>query len=300
MSPKTYLIGYTQVDFDGLMSYLKDTDQEAFGDVFEEATKNGISSGQALCSFYAKLCYKSLVTGKNANITGVRDIESNITGCFDTGHGSVFEHCWLNFITTDCSRIFTHELVRHRVGTAFSQTSGRYVALDEIKMVLPPELQTGEEVTDRLIQNTISDLGTRTVDSVKYLRELLIERGDVCPECEGDVQNYIETTVPIPDTCPECQGVGRVPIKDFTRKKKITSAIRRFAPNGQVNEIGWSCNIRSLRHMLEMRTSRHAEWEIRVVFNQVSDIIEERFPLMLYGGKCTTVDGLKEWTGLKV
>jgi thymidylate synthase (FAD) len=77
-------------------------------------------------------------------------------------------------------------------------------------------------------------------------------------------------------------------IKDFAIKKKITSAMRRILPNGQANEIGFSLNLRSLRHLIELRTSLHAEWEIRLVFNQVFDLINEKYPAMF-------ADVEKEW-----
>lgn len=254
-TPKTFLVGITQPNLDGLAEYLQYTDQLDF---MEELKVASASLG-AIClvSFYAKLCYKSLVLGKNANVSRVRDVEENLRSVIQSGHGSVFEHVWLNWVTTDCSRVFTHELVRHRVGTAFSQTSGRYVAIDSIDLVIPPELEA--------VADDCEALARSTAEQLRALREKLIKAG-----------------------------------MDFAQKKKITSAIRRLAPNGQTNEIGWSCNIRSLRHMIEMRTSRAAEWEIRVVFNKVANIVHDRWPLMLHGGQCSEVDGLNEWTGLKV
>lgn len=255
MQPKTFLVGFTSLDRVGLIDYLTATDNQEF---IRDVDASGLSGGECLCSFYAKLCYKSLTLGQNANVSRVRSIEDNLKSVFDSGHGSVFEHCWLNFVTTDCSRVFTHELVRHRVGTAFSQTSGRYVAIDKIDLVIPPDLEEGRAQLEAYAQVT--------ADLCKQLRDSLIK-----------------------------------PDADFATKKRITSAIRRLAPNGQTNEIGWSCNIRSLRHMIEMRTSRHAEWEIRVVFNQVADIVLSRWPLMLYGHRVEdTGDGLKEYTNLKV
>ena len=87
---------------------------------------------------------------------------------------------------------------------------------------------------------------------------------------------------------------------DFATKKWWTSQLRRIMPSGQTNEIGWSANIRTLRHLIEMRTSRHAEWEIRVVFNQVADIIKKKCPLILYGSNEEVVDDLVEYTNLHV
>lgn len=255
VEPKTFLIGVTGI-LSGLKEYLEYSNNTEFLDTLNQAKLEGLSDGEILCSFYAKLCYKSLTLGKNQNVTKIRDIESNLMGCFDSGHGSVFEHCLLNFITTDCSRVFTHELVRHRVGTAYSQTSGRYVAIDNIDFIVDPLL-----IEDPECDNAIREHIIATENLAKLLRNKLIKEGD-----------------------------------PFDKKKKVTSAIRRIAPNGQANEIGFSLNIRTLRQTLVARTSVHAEWEIRKIFNQISDIVEEKWPLMLYGlNKTDTKDGLFEW-----
>jgi thymidylate synthase (FAD) len=258
--PRTFLIGYTQPDMQGLREYLAYTKQMEFLEDFDNAVQQGVHPGMALCSFYAKLCYRSLVEGKNSNITKIREIEANLKGTFDSHHGSVFEHCWFNFVTTDCSRVFTHELVRHRVGTAFSQTSGRYCTVEDAMLVLPEELEdAGIAAEMRIVLGGIK----RSV--AKWRKQLGLDEE-----------------------------------KDFTRKKRLTSALRRIMPNGATNEIGWSVNIRSLRHILTLRSNRHAEWEIRSVMHDVGTIIEERIPLLLYGGSVETVEGFKEYTNLQI
>lgn len=261
IAPKTYLIGETKVDWDGMKEYLKDTDQLAFMDDCAAARDNDDLSGlEMLCSFYAKLCYSALVAdGRNPNVSKVRSIRKNIEACHEHGHGSVFEHAMLNFVTTDCSRVFTHELVRHRVGTAFSQTSGRYVRLDHI----------------------------RIVDGDPLLEPV---REDVEAFCREVEVAYCEIAVQL--------GISEV--TDMTMKKKLTSALRRIAPQGIVNEIGWSVNIRTVRHLVMMRTSRHAEWEIRKVFHDVFEIVRARFPTVFGGCNVELVDGLWEVTGLKM
>lgn len=275
-TPKTFLIGFTDVNRKGLADYLRHTDQMEFYNQFCRATERGIAPGEALCSFYAKLCYKSLVLGKNDNVKAVRDIQDNITGCFDVGHGSVFEHVWLNFVTTDCSRVFTHELVRHRVGTAFSQTSGRYVSVQDAELVLPPEM---EEVK----------MESRPSFTVVGGRDK-ISLGDLYREKLEELKQLV--------------AAGRKALdldnKPMAERKWWTSQLRRIMPAGQTNEIGWSANVRALRHLIEMRTSRHAEWEIRLVFNQVAELVQKRWPLMLYGAKTETHDGMLEYTELKV
>jgi thymidylate synthase (FAD) len=260
VEPKVFLVGYTDIDEPGLVNYLKHTNQTEFLEFYQEAVSSGIQPGMVLCSFYAKLCYKSLVLGENLNVNKIRDIESNIESCFDTGHGSIFEHCGLNFVCTNVSRVFTHELVRHRVGTAFSQTSGRYVAIDELDMVIDPILNPVNERMRRI--------GEYLEKELQEMREELFD--------------YYE--------------VGN----NFNKKKKITSAIRRWAPNGQANEIGVTLNVRALRHTIELRTNRHAEWEIRYVFAQIADIILDKWPHILLNHEVEEVDGLPEYTNIKV
>ena len=83
-------------------------------------------------------------------------------------------------------------------------------------------------------------------------------------------------------------------------KKKLTSYLRRNLPNGQANEIGVTLNIRALRHLVQMRTSRHAEWEIRLVFGQIYDLVKAKFPLIFHGAKETKIGGLVEISGMKM
>ena len=61
-----------------------------------------------------------------------------------------------------------------------------------------------------------------------------------------------------------------------------------------------SFNIRAIRHMVMMRTSRHAEWEIRKVFSDVYKAIKEDYPMVFYGAKETEVNGILEITGMNM
>lgn len=256
VQPRVFLIGETKVDIVAVKEYLAYTNNlEFLPDFYQSLGQDG---NIALCSLYAKLCYKSLTVGQNANITSTRDCKSNIENCFDHGHLSVFEHVQLNFVVTDCSRIYCHEQVRHRVGTAFSQTSGRYVRLDEIDLVFDPILSPVEE--------DIKDL-------IFYIE-----------------QKYTEMV----------KKLGLDAEKSFDRKKKLTSALRRIAPNGQSNEMGFSVNLRALRHMVMLRTNRGAEWEIRLVFNQIYNLVKEKCPLIFYGAKEELVEGQIEVTGMNM
>jgi thymidylate synthase ThyX len=64
----------------------------------------------------------------------------------------------------------------------------------------------------------------------------------------------------------------------FSMKKKITSLLRRIAPCGILTTIGWTANFRTLRHVIPLRTSVHAETEIREVFDHVAYRMKAMYP----------------------
>ena len=61
------------------------------------------------------------------NRTKNADAQKYIDNILKSGHGSVLEHAQYSFLLYGVGRDFTHELVRHRTGVAFSQVSQRYV-----------------------------------------------------------------------------------------------------------------------------------------------------------------------------
>ncbi len=64
----------------------------------------------------------------------------------------------------------------------------------------------------------------------------------------------------------------------FAVKKEITSALRRLAPIGLSTDILWTANVRTLRHVIEMRTAAGAEEELRLVFDQVAETMLAEAP----------------------
>lgn len=312
--PKVYRVGYTTIDREGLIAYLRYTNNQEFLNDIQDAANQGLSDGEILCSFYAKLCYKSLTLGQNKNVSRVRDIPDNVKGIIDTSHGSVLEHASVNFICTDCSRVFTHELVRHRIGTAFAQTSGRYVRGDDLAVIFDPILKPVEHrflalanaIEDEYVTmcnlmglngraGLVKAMTTKVLDDPGTWRE--------APPTRDEVEEYIKVILagrPDPDLLEENSKLpGAKDKKVFDYKKQATSALRRLLPNGQANEIGFSINFRALRHIVQMRTAAGAEVEIRDVFAQVFHLVREKFPLIFYDAKVREVNGLTEVYGMR-
>jgi thymidylate synthase (FAD) len=64
----------------------------------------------------------------------------------------------------------------------------------------------------------------------------------------------------------------------FHVKKEVTSALRRLAPIGLSTDIVWTANVRTLRHVIEMRTAPGAEEELRLVFDRVARVMKDEAP----------------------
>ena len=303
VKPKVNWVGVTQLRREAVIDYLQSIDALEFLEDIKESLAQGFSEGECLVSLLGKLCYKSLKVGMNNNITRVRDIADNVTqGIIKSAHGSVLEHVWLSFIVSDCSRVFTHELVRHRL-CSFSQTSGRYVRLDRISCVWDDILDGCQSIfldaldaVERAVYLMECQKGLRVPNAARPN-----DRPDTCfaylptdgrswDDCHPDLRATYEASRWVPDMSSKLS---------FDYKKMVTSAIRRIAPNGIANEIGFSCNIRTLRHLLMLRTAPSSEWEIRYVFSEIYKLIRGHFPLFLCDAKERTVDGITQVYGMR-
>ena len=147
-SPSVFLIARPSIDVTAMRAYLEDVGGESWLDM-RLAEPDEPNQGELLAEFAGRICYRSWEPGLNANVTRIRtDREAYFANVLQSFHGSVLEHANYSFAFRQVSRVFTHELVRHRAGSAFSQESLRYVRLTEIGFRVPPAL---EPVRDQVI-----------------------------------------------------------------------------------------------------------------------------------------------------
>ena len=251
VEPQIFVIASTQVEQPGVDAFLKHIG-------FPNWKSDAPSDAERLTEIMGKACYDSWDVTANPNLTMVRTHnDSYIRNILDKGDGSVLEHAWVSFMFCDVSRVFTHELVRHRVGTAISQQSLRFVRLTGINWYAPMVVKETPEVME---------LYARTIEELSQLQRDLAEMFDL------DRDNK--------------RGLS------FDQKKKLTSTMRRLAPEGLATRIGWSCDMRTLRHVIEQRTAPWAEEEIRVVFGKVGHIARERWPNLFGDYEIEMVDDL--------
>ncbi|MEK6861386.1 MAG: FAD-dependent thymidylate synthase, partial [Nanoarchaeota archaeon] len=210
VEPKVFLIGESKVnhdELDKLLTHLKAANW----------TSDYPSDIELLLEVYGRACYKSFGTQLNPNITRVRKSNKTyLTNIIEKGDGSVLEHGVANFFFANVSRVFTHELVRHRVGTAISQESLRFVRLTDLDWYAPICIQESPEAMT---------IFTKTMEHLSLLQQEMSELFELDNKAS------------------------------FDEKKEITSAMRRIAPLGLATNIGWSCNMRTLRHVIEQRTA---------------------------------------------
>lgn len=235
VEPDVFLIGETKIREDELQRFLTYINAENW-------TTTECTDGEKLIEIMGRICYDSFVPGNNLNVSKVREgNETYLANILSSKHGSVLEHCLINFVFTDISKIFSEELVRHRVGTAISGESGRYVRRNELIMWVP---------------DTLKNLWPNSFVFFKNLMRVF----DWYIKYTNKYSKIDEENMP------------------FSRKKIITSALRRFLPIGKAATYGWSANFRTLRHVINMRTSPHAEEEMIFVFNKVAKLCIERYP----------------------
>lgn len=138
-SPVVIKIGETMVYSDALRKVMEQigVTQPSIDKLLE--TRG--SDGQALIEFAGRICYESYEPGLNPNVKKIRDSPSEyFANVISRGDGSLLEHGWVSFAILNASRVTTHEIVRHRVGTAISQESLRYVRPRDIKFWVPDEM----------------------------------------------------------------------------------------------------------------------------------------------------------------
>ena len=249
VNPRAFLIAETKVDYAAMDHALLSLGVDGWA-------SDGGTDADVLTEFAGKSCYMSFDKNLNLNLSkvGGRPNSAYIQdGIIGNKHGSVLEHSTVTFFLTNVSRVVTHELVRHRAGTAFSQTSGRYVRSNDVDMYLPDELAGCPEAV------------------------AVFQRANA--QMEENLAELVKIT-------------GIEDMTDFGLKKRLTSAFRRLIGNGQANHLVMTANHRAWRHVIEMRTSVHAEEEIRVIMSDVAQQLKDKFPT-IYGDM--TCNGVGEW-----
>lgn len=231
-TPAVYVVGRSHLDAAAVQQFLDDEETSWITDT---------DSGTELLSELAgRLCYMSF--GQRQGRKSNRDYLSNI---IDLEHGSVLEHVVWNLIITGVSRSFTHELIRHRAGWAYSQLSQRYVDESAADFV-EPDIVAGD-----------AELHNIWLHSIETAHQAYRQLSD-------GLAAKIEREQPA--------------LKGRDKRKKAREAARSVLPNATETKVFVSANARALRHFIEYRGAADAEPEIRKVAHAVLDVMRREAP----------------------
>ncbi len=193
--PSVFLVARPSIDPEGMRGYLRDVGGESWLDRrLEEAggeAGGDLNHGELIVEFGGRACYRSWEPGLNPNVMKVRtDQREYFANILRSAPGSVLEHANYSFVFRNVSRVFTHEIVRHRAGSAFSQESLRYVRLTDIGFRVPPAL---EPVSDQVLA-IVEQLEEFQVSAAK---ELGIDEDGVPFHVKKEVTSALRRLAPI-------------------------------------------------------------------------------------------------------
>ncbi len=244
--PQVYLVGRQDVDRSEIDRFLGDHGMD-----WETDTEVG---GEQLIEAGGRLCYVSYGKGRKTN-------EEYIANIIGQKHGSVLEHAAWNFIITGVSRSFTHELVRHRAGWAYSQLSQRYVDESDASYVEPKIISEDPQLHETW-QRAIETAHAAYLELVAGLSAKLETAG----------------------------------VKGTHRRKMAREAARSVLPNATETMIFCTANARALRHFIELRGSEGAEAEIRRVAVKMLRLMQAEAPSVFGDYEVITLENGTEVT----
>ena len=213
------------------------------------------TDGEELVEFAGRLCYQS---HNNPAERSTREYLENIK---KQGHGSVVEHANYSLLIEQVSRSFTHELVRHRAGMAYSQVSQRFVDSSSVGFVMPPLVQSDDVIGQSFWMKQMGDALAGYEAMVERLSQRLDEQ--------------------IPH-------LGKT-----LRRKRAREAARSVLPNATETKLVATGNVRAWRHILVMRGAAGADMEIRKWAHMTLDLLRTQAPgffddMVIEDGNITT------------
>lgn len=237
------MIAKPDVSTEGLREFLEGYELD-FAQYLDDPTK--LTPAAQLLKTAGQTCYASFGPKRTYNENAKRYF-GNLSS---SGHGSVYEHANFSFLCYGISRSNTHEVVRHRAGTAYSQLSQRFVSGRVLRFVERPEYQQHPSLHKRFEERI-----DRAAEEYEQVADELLALQD-----EGDALLSADART--------------------DRRKRVQQAARSVLPNESETLLVMTANVRAWRHTIEMRTDAHAEAEIRDLFFRIFLCLRRAEPLL--------------------
>jgi thymidylate synthase (FAD) len=199
------------------------------------------TAAERLIEFAGRVCYMSFgshqAPGTNADY--IRKLIRN-------EHESVLEHAVWTVLISGVSRAFTHQLVRHRVGFAFSQLSQQYHDESDVRFVRPAGIDQ-----DPALAQIWDDAMHQSQAAYRKIIDKLSK----------------QTTLPMFE-----------PPREAVRA--IRSAARSVLPNASQSVVVATINARALRHFFKVRGSIVGDPEMRCVSAALLEAVRPEGPVL--------------------
>lgn len=301
--PSVRLVGRQSVDLDALNEFIADEAPNAAWLLDLDA-----SESDQIPEVAGRICYMSFAKPRpGGNAAYLQNI-------LQSGHGSVLEHAVWNFIISGVSRSFSHELVRHRAGWAYSQLSQRYVDESVAEYVVPHDLQEAVRVYQYSETSSVEEYKSPPVGDnawlMKYWKDgnglnntefrsiyLIGERW--CESVTDSHNSYKSLVSKMADDLEKSEyekwrtAAAKLEMPLFSledwkntltidqktaMRKQVRQAARSVLPNATETKLFVTVNARAARHFIELRASKHAEPEIRKVAVAMLQILQKESP----------------------
>lgn len=234
MKSRLFLLSRPQFDVQAFLSFV--TEEGADWHRSPDA-----KPGEELVEVAGRVCYMSF--GKKQSPRSNREYILNLIA---SGHESVLEHVNWTFLLAGVSRAFTHQLVRHRVGLAFSQLSQQYHEETDAVFVEPAHLQGSPQ-------------------AIKTWREAI-----------SIVQQAYKTVL---DSLMR-ENASSIGLDKKEFKRAMYSAARSILPNATETKIVMTANARALRHIFAVRGTIPGDIEMREVMAGLFRLVESEAPAL--------------------
>lgn len=253
-SPRVELIARTVIDWEGLKRVLAERGHIWEHEDVPHSSLSVASDGTPVCAvqgsdaellaeFAGRICYNAF-DGPGGAGMGRKTNREYIEHILKVGHGSVLEHADFTFMVWGDSRGFTHETVRHRVGTAYSQSSTRFRDEGKFGRLIPPPLFHGDPEALEVLAE-VAEQADRQYSRLRACARRILKDVDI----------------------------------DRTAKiKTARGAARAVLPIGLESPILVTMNVRQTRNYLDQRASPFAELEIREIAMLIYRIMLKECP----------------------
>ena len=236
--PTIHLIARPSVDVDGMRRYLEDVGGASWLARSLDGDGAPPHPGELLVEFAGRVCYRSWEPGLNPNVTRIR---------------------------TDPAEYFRN-ILRSAHGSVLEHASYSFV-LRNVSRVATHEIvrhRAGAAYSQESLRYVrLVDIGFRVPPALEPLRHRCLELVEQLEAFQVDAARALEI---------DADGVP------FHVKKEVTSALRRLAPIGLSTDLVLTMNLRTLRHVIEMRTAPGAEEEMRAIFGRLGEIMVVEAP----------------------